>query len=152
VQPPIGFDERVLARLTPPSTARRGPPRRWIAGAAAAIVVLVALAGMWIASMSDSGPSEDVAALVLADGATVGTVSVSEVEDERVMVVAIVDAPDDVSYTCRTTLADGTMVVSDPWRAGAGAWLVTLPSTGDVAAVELVVSGTDNVWSTATFG
>ena len=111
VQPEIGFDERVLARLgveRPP--ARR---RRWLAGLAAiaaAAVILAVVVGGWLVLRSDDA-DDAVAALELSDGgAPVGTVSVSEVDGRRMMVVAIVDAPEDVSYTCRTTLSDGVTV------------------------------------------
>ena len=152
VQPEIGFDERVLARLgveRPP--ARR---RRWLTGLAAiaaAAVVLAVVVGGWLVLRSDDA-DDAVAALELSDGgAPVGTVSVSDVDGSRMMVVAIVDAPEDVSYTCRTTLSDGVTVVSEPWPAGAGAWIVPLPDAGDVGTVDVVVTGTDNVWSAATF-
>ena len=97
----------------------------------------------------------DVAALTLADGgAPVGTVSITDVAGERVMVVAIVAAPDGVSYLCRTTFADGTTSESEAWPPGNGAWIVDLPraTRSDIETVELVVDGTDHVWSSASFG
>ena len=44
------------------------------------------------------------------------------------MVVAIVAAPDGVSYLCRTTFADGTTSESEAWPPGNGAWIVDLPA------------------------
>ena len=76
---------------------------------------------------------------------------VSDVDGDRVMVVAIVEAPPGVSYTCRLRLADGSVVDSHPWQPGAGAWIVPLPGAADVTDVDLVVTGTDHVWSSATF-
>ena len=96
----------------------------------------------------------DVAALQLTNGGDpVGTVSLSDVDGKRVMVVAIVTAPDGVSYLCRTTFADGTTSESEAWPPGSGAWIVDLPAstTSAVETVELVVDGTDRVWSSASF-
>ena len=78
-------------------------------------------------------------------GDPVGTVSLSDVDGEQVMVVAIYTAPDGVSYLCRTTFADGTTSESEAWPPGSGAWIVDLPAstTSPVETVELVVDGTD---------
>lgn len=160
VQPALGFDEHVLRRLEPGETARRTRPRwPWLAAAAAALAIAVAGAGVvgwWATRADDEEAAGGVTALKLADGGDpVGTVSVGDVDGERVMVVAIVGAPDDVSYLCRTTFADGTTSESEAWPAGNGAWIVPLPpatSSGAIELVEIVVSGTDYVWSTASFG
>ena len=107
-------------------------------------------------STRDGTPSRvgDVSELQLANGGdTVGTVSVADVHGKTVMVVALVDAPDGVEYRCHTTFVDGTSVDSEAWPPGSGAWLVPLPSGShqDVQRVDLVVDGTDDVWSTASF-
>ena len=79
--------------------------------------------------------------------------SLSDLDGERVMVVAIVTAPDGVSYLCHTTFADGTTSDSEAWPPGSGAWIVDLPAPrSPVETVELVVDGTDRVWSSASFG
>ncbi|MET0143351.1 MAG: zf-HC2 domain-containing protein [Ilumatobacteraceae bacterium] len=165
VQPPIGFDEQVLERMgVAPASTRpspgplaRGASGRhrwaWLAGAAALVAVAVGTI-VWRAG-GDEGPAAgDVRTLEKVDGEAVGTVSIGEVAGEPVMVVAIVGAPDGVSYYCRTRLVDGTVVDSESWPSGNGAWVVPLPTgnTSDVDSVELVVSGTDHVWSTASFG
>ena len=151
VQPKLGFDVEVLQRLGIGAAPQRRHRRWWVLGVAAAAVVVVGLAigGWWLAR--SGGEPADAAPLQLADGASVGTVAVRTSAVSRVMVVAIVDAPADVSYTCRITLADGSVVESPAWDPGAGAWLVPLPGNAQVADVDLIVSGTDNVWSTATF-
>lgn len=158
VEPPIGFDGRVLARLLPPAdglASRRARRRRrwWVAAAAVAIPALLLVGAV----LAGSGPEPDgsgaVAELAGRDGDPVGTVSISDLAGRVTMVVAIVDAPADARYLCRTTLQDGTVVESGPWapRGGQGAWVVHLPDSafGDVAEVELVVASTDRVWSSA---
>ena len=64
-----------------------------------------------------------------------------------------IPTPQGVAYRCRTTFADGSIVVSDAWSASPGsAWIVPLPRSGRaVAKVELVTTA-DQVWSTADFG
>jgi hypothetical protein len=149
VQPPLGFDERVLRRigLRPPRARRRW---RWVVAAAAAFVALVVPLAWW--AFSAGGDSRDLATLHLTDGgAPTGTVSLSDVDGDPLMVVAIVGAPPDVSYFCRTVLADGTTVDSESWQPGGGAWIVPLPADADVASVEIIPAGTDYVWSTASF-
>ena len=105
----------------------------WFAGAAAAIIAVVASVSWWTTSNDDQpSRSAKVSPLELARGdGNVGTVSISEVDGETVMVVALVSAPKGVSYRCRTTFADGTTSESETWPAGYGAWIVPLPSTND---------------------
>jgi anti-sigma-K factor RskA len=155
VQPPLGFDERVLARLAADVTNRTavsGARRRrwpWLAAAAAAVLVLLVPLGVWLAARSDSAPSAGVVAtLHRTDGASVGSVSVSDVGGKAVMVVAITDAPPDISYYCRIAFADGTTFDSEAWPAGNGAWIVPL-SSGEVTSVALLPHGTEKVWSEA---
>ena len=166
VQPPLGFDEQVVGRLgltdrdrvaEAVPASRRAPRRRWVWLASAAAVVLLAIGGVAVwRSTRDATPSRvgDVAELQLASGGdAVGTVSVADVHGDTVMVVALLDAPEGVSYRCLTTFVDGTSVESEAWPPGSGAWLVPLPSGPhpDVARVDLVVDGSDAVWSSAAF-
>jgi anti-sigma factor RsiW len=156
VQPPLGFDERVLARLAADGTPAAWPFRRWrrvTTAVAIAVAVLVPI-GVWVVSRGDE---VDVTTGSLAtlyrsrDDAPVGTVSVTVVDGDPVMVVALVGAPDDVSYYCRTRFADGTSTESESWPAGNGAWIVPLPADAAVAGVEIIPAGTEKIWSSATF-
>jgi anti-sigma factor RsiW len=152
VQPPLGFEARVLRTLAapqPPVHHRRW--QRWVAGAAAAVIVVVLAAVVW-AGVRHEGGRGGVQVLERADGARVGTVSLREVDGRPVMVVAIVRAPEGVSYRCRTTLSDGTVVDTYPWPPGNGAWVVDLPDTAaHVTTVDLLVDTTETVWSSARF-
>lgn len=154
VQPPLGFDARVLHHLGITSGPKRAARTWWLASAAAGLIVLVAAVGWWTTSNDSTNSAGNVSSLELVDGGgSVGTVSISNVGGEQMMVVALVGPPGGVSYRCRTTFADGTTTESDPWPAVKGAWLVPLPSTGssDIDKVELVVADTNDVWSIADF-
>ncbi|MBI5089515.1 MAG: hypothetical protein HZB15_11850 [Actinobacteria bacterium] len=154
VQPPLGFDQRVVTTL---QRDRRGRKRwqRAALTAAAAAVLIVAVAGLVWRGTSDGGgrPTAGVAALEVVDsGRQVGTVSLGQVDGETVMVVALVGAPEGRSYRCRTTFVDGTSTESAPWPASNAAWIVPLPSGWrEVRTVELVSDDTDRVWSAADF-
>jgi hypothetical protein len=169
VQPPVGFDAAVLERLAAespspgrtgrvtPRRRRRRPHRRarptwWIAAAAA--IVLIAGAILYVAGRDDGESLAAVVPLrVVESGETVGTVSVSEADGQAVLVVAVLGAPPDVSYTCRMWLEDGTVVEAPPWPATErGAWIVDVPGPVDTLdRVELVATGSDHVWSSASF-
>jgi len=159
VQPPLGFDEQVLARFAADRSAARGRGmrRRWLllAGAAAVLVALLVPLGLFLASRASDGDTAvgQVATLHRTkDGTDVGTVSVDEINGTQVMVVALVNAPANVSYYCRITFADGTTVDSESWPAGNGAWIVPLTGPGgEVASVAVLPNGTEKIWSTATF-
>lgn len=159
VQPPLGFDQRTLERLgvATPSPRRTVPRWRWLATAAAIVIVLVGGAVVAVRSAGEDRPVAigAVRPLELADGLSrVGTVSIApgDVDRATVMVVAIVAAPEGVSYRCRTLLTDGTVIESDAWPPGNGAWIVSVPRpASEIDAVELVVDGTDSVWSSASF-
>jgi len=164
VQPPRGFDERVLTRLDvvarPDVTAPRAPIRsRWrpLPAVAAAVVFLVGV-GLAVIALTGNASSDDadsaVRTLRTSDERAVGTVSVSDVDGANVIVVAFTESPADVTYSCRVRLRDGRTVWSEPWSGGAnGAWVLPLGDGGpdDVETVDLVVSGTDTVWSSAHF-
>jgi hypothetical protein len=154
VQPPLGFEERVLAQLRAAAAAPAPRRLRWLGVAAAVVVAVVA---SFVAGAALHGSSQRAAAVspleVTGTSEPVGSVSLSDVDGRTVMVVAIVGPSTGVSYRCRTTLADGTTVESAPWPSGEAAWLVPLPgaSVADVRTVTLVVDGTEDVWSSASF-
>jgi anti-sigma factor RsiW len=151
VQPPVGFEAKVLPRLVHGRADRRRSWARWLAAVAAGLVLLAGI-GLLIARLAD-GPDQDVVPLRRVNGGNeVGSVSVTELAGEQLVLVAFVGAPPDVSYTCRMWLRDGTAVDSKPWPAlERGAWLVDLPAAAsDIDRIELLVTGTDRIWSVAT--
>ncbi|HMJ74592.1 MAG TPA: hypothetical protein VK507_01400 [Iamia sp.] len=157
VQPPLGFDQRTLARMgvgEPPAAAPVArPARRWLPAAAAAAVVALALAAgggaLW-AGRDDPGGADRVAALTTGAGRDVGTATVTEVAGEPVLVVGLTVGVEGATYTCRMRFADGSTVDTDPWSAAPGAgWLVPLPDDrGPLTGIELLAPD-HGAWSTA---
>ncbi len=160
VQPPLGFDERTLARMgvggaggSVPAESRSR--RWWVPVGAAAVLVVVALAvGAWLASGDASAPADaQVAVLATGDGRDVGTATRTEVDGDPVLVVGLVTGGAEASYTCRMRFADGSTLDTEPWAVAPGAaWLVSLPDDrGDVEDVALLATDDGAVWSTAAF-
>lgn len=155
VQPPLGFDQRTLARIGVGATSApaSGGRRRWPAlAAAAALVVVLAVGGATLTLAGDDGPSDDrVAALVTDEGRDVGTATVTEVDGEPVLVVGLAVGAEGATYTCRMRFADGSTLDTAPWAAAPGAgWLVPLPTDrGPLTAIELTAPDAGSPWSTA---
>jgi len=158
VQPPLGFDERVLGRagaVTPPAAGPRS--RRWLPVAAAVVLVALALGavggGWWAGRDDPAGTADRVAALTAGDR-DVGSATVTEVGGEPVLVVGLTTGRGGVAYICRMRFADGSTLDTDPWAAAPGAgWLVPLPTDrGALTGIELRAPGAGAVWSTADLG
>jgi anti-sigma factor RsiW len=155
VQPPLGFDQRVLSRMGVATPQRRRVDRRWVLAAAAAVLLVVGIGAAVLLRSNrqyEALAVDRVAALDLTSGSgTVGTVSIGKVDGDRTAVVTLVNAPDGVSYRCRMTYTDGTTTESEAWPPGNGVWLVPLPDGATVRDVQIVVDDTGAVWSSATF-
>lgn len=153
VQPPPGFDERARVRMARPDRRpRHGFGRAATLVALTAALLALVVAGVVVELRSTDGDVGDgqLTELTLAEGGgTVGSVSVTEIDGRPSMVVAIFDAPADVSYLCRTTLADGTVVDVPPWPPGDGAWIVPVPDDAPIDTVELIEVDSGAVWSSA---
>jgi hypothetical protein len=166
-QPPPGFDLRVLSALgigepqDRPSRWNRLTTRSWLLAAAAVLVVVVA-GGTGLAAVLDdpaapgtgtqNAPAlaDDTVPLHTPDGETVGTAAEAWMDDSRVLVVAVSEAPVGVRYTCRVRLATGGIQVLGRWEsssADGGTWVMAAPQ-GDINVLELVTDS-GNVWSYA---
>ena len=159
VQPPLGFDERVVARMAagphagPLHRARRGPGDGWRSPPpwpSSPWCSAPASAAGGPAATTRAG-ADRVAALTTSVGRDVGTATVTEVGGEPVLVVGLATGPRGAAYTCRMRFADGSTLDTDPWSAAPGAgWLVPLPDDrGALTGIELRAPGSDAVWSTA---
>jgi hypothetical protein len=149
VEPPPGFESRVLSRLVDHPSARAG--RRWplLAAAAAVIAIVGGGVGYALGSGSPDRTLPIAAALHGSSGRTVGTVTLATGPDR--MTCVFEDAVFDGSYSVVVVLADGSIAeVGDfemppaPWS-----WTVELPvDAADVREVR-VLDDADVVRSTA---
>lgn len=137
-EPPPGFEQRVLARLT-------GRSRRWpavVVGAAAAAVLVFAFA---LGRTSGSNlPAVREVAMRTPSGRVVGEAYVHTGAPAWVF-AAVPGWKDDLTeYRLRVTLADGTSTEAN----GIGSWGTTVPDRGEVRSIALV--GADGqVWCAA---
>jgi hypothetical protein len=161
--PPAGFDARVLTAMGIDTGAgsvraleRVRSPRTLLAAAAAALVLA---AGVWAGSdaldRGDNAPEASgpvgTSALATGDGEQVGTAAVAWMHDRRVLVISVSDAPVGVGYTCRVRLAEGGTQELGHWEAsspGGGTYVVPAPQ-GELNSLEMVVTESGDVWSTA---
>ena len=169
IAPPAGFSGRVLGAMGIDASARpsAAPGRRWnipLLVAAAVFVGLVAGIGGTLAASSLLGrpapasPQAAVAAaLVTADGETVGSAGVTTLAGRDYLAVSITRGRPDVSYECLLVGSDGsrtsggTWTLTDEYGSGtaSGTWLVPLTG-GHPVGVELVAPS-GRTWSTARF-
>lgn len=151
VEPPHGFESRVLARITPP--AARSHRRRWLPLVAAASLLIGAAA-----TAVAIGASRDVApvasAIVTEDDSQVGTVRL--VAEPQPHVLVVIDNPQPVPGTrhCELLSADGTWVEVGTWTVAdlrGGVWAAGIdPALLDASAMR--VSADDGtVLATARF-
>ncbi len=170
VQPPAGFDARVLTAIGIESPGQGGPvrqltrrtsPRLLLAAAAVVLVATGALVG--VRSLLDNGPAtpetqvaaepslpEGSSVLWTGDGEEVGTAAVAWMHDRRVLVVSVSTAPVGVRYSCRVRMAEGDVRVLGRWEAASaegGTWVMPAPQ-GDLNSIELVTDS-GAVWSSA---
>lgn len=156
-EPPLGFEEAVLARLTPP-VARKERAWRPLALAAAAVVMVAALAAglVWWRTAPDRRLADEYRqALAIGDGSylraarvTAGTATVGHLYAYQGrpswIYLTVTDAPTPGRYEVRLSAKDGRQ-----WRlgecvvtkryCGAGA-TITIP-VDDVSAVRLDLPG-----------
>jgi anti-sigma factor RsiW len=170
IAPPPGFSGRVLQGMQlGESPAPVVPLRRtgWTRLASVAAALLVGL-GLGIGGtivVHDRqqpvavNPSvvRSAAALVTADGTSVGTVGLTTMSGRQVLVVTVTRAKPGKSYDCVVVGGDGRRRTVGSWtltstygsETAAGTWAVDVPA-GGVRGVELVTSE-GRVWSEAAF-
>jgi anti-sigma factor RsiW len=129
VEPPAGFDGRVLARIGAERTVEVPRFRRWLVpvAAAAALVLGVFVGG---AVAGDSGRDAELVAapLVTRGGDVAGRVVLSEDE----MTCMLDRAPEGVVYRVRVHTAAGVADAGTFTSRGPGwAWTTSLPVDGD---------------------
>lgn len=163
IEPPVGFDQRVLTTMG--ATEGSGPGRRRGRGFRTGIVLAVAAALLaavvgGVGALSIWGDDDtttttlalagDTAPLRTSDGETVGTASMSYLDGDPVVVVSITRPAVGIPYTCRLLMKNrtydaGRWTVDDP---DGSTWITRGPRRGHVVGMELVTDD-GRVWSSA---
>jgi hypothetical protein len=157
VEPPAGFEGRVLARLDAVESSGSRRPRRSsrlgssIAFAAVIAAALVAV-GTVLALRGDGG-SSSAAEIVAAAGVEVGSVEL--IADPTAHVLVVIDAPrpGPGRRACELQGPDGSWITVGWWDAediASGVWAVGIdPALLDATAMRITSDG--DVLATATF-
>ena len=153
IEPPAGFENRVLGRLDVApvgSTGRRSGFRWAIAGAAA---VGIACAGALVAVQFDDEPTAATTAIVAAAGTEVGSVQLIAEPTPHVLVVIDAPRPGPGIRACELQRPDGTWETVGWWDAAAiatGVWAVGIePDLLDATAMRITAD--DDVLASAIF-
>jgi hypothetical protein len=148
VQPPLGFELRLLERLHAEATPRSRPRRRIVMFSAAAVVGLLAFGlGVLVAHGTDNSPSqsagsEAVRANFTSQGQVLGELFVADGSPGWVF-VTIHDGGWQGMVTCDVTFAGGQVETVGVCKLTGeyGAWAAALPRTaGQVRSAQLVAS------------
>jgi anti-sigma factor RsiW len=155
VQPPLGFESRVVERLHEVTIARRRFSRRSVLNIAAAAVVVLAIAGALVAhGVGNSGRASVVSASATADllsaGKVVGSVVVSP-GNPPWMLVTVQGGQWEGTVTCQVTLADGTVATVGTFALSGAypSWTAQLPSSGAAVMSARLVDAHGVVLATA---
>jgi hypothetical protein len=137
VQPPLGFESRLLERLQGEATPRRRSRRLVLLSAAAAVLVVVSLGvgvlvHRWTAGVSDrSVATAPATAELTSGGKVVGSVLVAP-GSPAWMLVTVEGGRWQGTVSCEVTLADGRVATVGTFSLAGGypSWAVALPATG----------------------
>ncbi len=140
VEPPTGFESRVLARLTPATMPARRRVPIW-AAAAAAVLLLVGGLGAGVLLGRDGSSTSRLGDIVSPDGDTIGSVQLLERPTPHVLVTITAPRPIPGVRHCELLVSNGTWVEVGTWDVAdmaAGVWAVGV-STEQLAATAMRV-------------
>jgi hypothetical protein len=148
-------DRLVLDLPGPAQTRDRHRSRILVVALAAAVALLVGVAGGAAVMSARQDPAAQVAAdgpaLVTRDGSRVGTVLDTRYDGQAVLAVTLTGGRVGVRYDCQLILADGSRQPAGSWvlrRPSGTTWLLDRPDA-KVTGLELVTDA-GNTWATAT--
>jgi anti-sigma factor RsiW len=148
VEPPSGFEARLLAAMRPAPTRR---PLRWLAAAAAVGVLVGGLGVAGAERLADRSPSYATTGSIAlrAHGDVVGRITQTTMDGRAVAVVTVTGGTPGVHYRCRLVRSDGSTVPAGYWTmsdGGEDTWVVPLGPR--VTRLELV-EDSGAVWAAA---
>jgi len=159
IEPPAGFEDRVLARIDASQSVHRraGKGRRWPWLVAAAVAIAFAVGGFSIGYQQQSAPP-GVAQAVRSgsikrlDGSTSGTIVLASTPRPHLLITMDNPRPSNQSVRCILIAPDGHRTDVGSWSYGdieQGAWAVGIdPSLLSSARMEILDS-TGNVVANA---
>jgi hypothetical protein len=165
VEPPLGFEDRVLSRmgLTPPAPKPK-PRRRWLAvSAAAAAAALVFGVGGWVVGGVTSqhatvAEQADSGGIQVATFRSAGQQPVGEVftyQSDPSWVYMAVHAPSNVDWVaCQLVKRDGSIVQIGAFTlsGGKGTWSSDLPIDPNSVTSARLVTSKGTILASASFG
>lgn len=155
VEPPEGFETRVVARLgtAVSSPVRRSARIRWIAATAVVAAILVAGAVVALTRRSESVSPVATAAIVTDEGAEVGAARLLAEPTSYLLITVDNPRPGPGVRLCELMRRDGTWELVGQWDAAgiaSGVWAVGVDSELlDATAMRITSDG--DVLATATF-
>jgi hypothetical protein len=161
VEPPVGFEDRVLARMGMAPRPPRQPQRRWFPIAvAAAVAALIFGVGGWViggiamsrAAVESSAVEFRFAALHTTDNRQIGQVFTYQGEPPW-MYMSVMAEPDVTTVACQLVRKDGSRVSVGTFTlsGGKGSWGAELRFDPSTVVGARLVDGHGAVLATATF-
>lgn len=153
VEPPAGFESRVLTRLGAEPAPPARSPTRWMWAAAAAVLLIVA-GGLVATKFADDGSAPAAAAIVTADGSSVGTVRLVAEPAPHVFITIAAPRPGPGVRHCELQTDAGTWVEVGTWEVAdiqGGVWAVGIEADLLDARAMRVTDDDGTVLATATF-
>ena len=150
VEPPAGFESRVLARTGAPAPRRRP----WLAIAAVCVASLAGAAAVPALRSLGGGTSTPVAAIVSAADTRIGEVRLVDEPSPHVLVTIDRPRPDPGTRYCELRLADGTWVEVGSWEVAdieRGVWATGVDAALLDATAMRITTADGTVLATATF-
>jgi hypothetical protein len=153
VEPPEGFESRVLQRIPddPAASSSKRTIGRWLVSVAAVAVAF--LAGGVLVARLDHESAPDVASIVTADGATIGSVQLVRDPVPHIVVAIASPRPDPGIRTCELRRPDGSWEQVGWWDEAdiaSGAWAVGIDHDL-LEATEMRITADGRTLATATF-
>ncbi len=156
VEPPAGFESRVLARMATASASaaqRRGVPF-WVAAVVAAATAALAVGVTLLAGESSPGATP-AAEIVAATGAEVGFVRLVADPEPHVLITVTAPRPGAGLRHCELQRDDGNWVEVGTWEVAdlaSGVWAVGIDADLLGATAMRVTDANGSVLATARFG
>jgi hypothetical protein len=151
-EPPVGFEQRVLARLGLAHPHRRRW-RRWVTAAAAVLVAAALATAGWALRGTLHNDHDLATATITAGGSQVGEVF-ADTDRRPWLYVDVSAAQFHGTVTCQVQLADGRSLTvgSFPVNAGSGQWAGPAPLEGVQLTEVRLLAEDGSVLGSAHFG